>query len=93
MITSITIASTRDKEKEVESFFYKLFKEKDKDKKKFTYIKLIQRRGDTAHIHYVVNDDLGLDEEEMKKNSFINFIVINKEDKAIPDYCLFKYLF
>lgn len=93
MITSITIASTRDKEKEVEEFFYKVFKKIDHEKKKFTYIKAIRRRGDTVHIHYVANEDLGITEEEMKKKSFINFIVINKEDKAIPDYCLFKYLF
>ena len=93
MITSITIASTRDKEKEVEEFFYKVFKKIDQEKKKFTYIKAINRRGDTVHIHYVANEDLGLDEEEMKKKSFIDLINIEKEDKAIPDNYLIKWLF
>lgn len=93
MITSITIASTRDKEKEVEEFFYKVFKKIDHEKKKFTYIKAIRRRGDTVHIHYVANENLGIREEEMEKKSFIDLIRIEKEDKAIPDYCLFKYLF
>ena len=93
MITSITIASTRDKEKEVEEFFYKVFKKIDQEKKKFTYIKAISRRGDTVHIHYVANEDLGLDEEGMKKKSFIDLINIEKEDKAIPDNYLIKWLF
>lgn len=88
MITSITIVSTRDREREIEDFFYKLFKEIDQEKKKFTYTKSIRRRGDTVHIHYVANDDLGIEEEEMEKKSFIDLIRIEKEDKAFPQLLL-----